>query len=65
MARYLLLWVHGPWIASGLMLVLALRLLLLEDFSMHGDAKRVHWGLHDMAQRAKRLRAAQDQQHRS
>ena len=41
MARYLLLWVHGPWIASSLMLVLALRLLLADDASLQGHG----WGL--------------------
>lgn len=66
-----------PWAVAVAVLLMVTRL--------HGDAKRVHWGLvgsacicfsigclartsvglHDMAQRAKRLRAAQDQQHRS
>ena len=41
MARYLLLWVHGPWIAASLMVILAMRLLLAEDFSLHGHG----WGL--------------------
>ncbi|EAQ68358.1 hypothetical protein SynRS9909_02404 [Synechococcus sp. RS9909] len=41
MARYLLLWVHGPWIASSLMVILALRLLMAEDFGLHGHG----WGL--------------------
>ena len=41
MARYLLLWVHGPWIAASLLVILALRLLLAEDFSVHGHG----WGL--------------------
>ena len=41
MARYLLLWVHGPWVAASLMALLALRLLLAEDFSLHGHG----WGL--------------------
>lgn len=41
MARYLLLWVHGPWVAATLMALLALRLLLAEDFSLHGHG----WGL--------------------
>jgi len=41
MARFLLLWVHGPWIAASLMVILALRLLMAEDFSLHGHG----WGL--------------------
>jgi len=34
-------WVYGPWLAAGLLIVLALRLLLDEDFNLHSHA----WGL--------------------
>ncbi len=36
MPRSLLLWVYGPWAASALVNLIALRLLLAEDFNLHG-----------------------------
>ena len=74
MARFLLLWVHGPWIAAALMATLALRLLLAEDFNLHdhgwgllgsasicfsiGCVCKVSWGL---AQLNRRRQAAEQQ----
>jgi len=34
-------WVYGPWVAASALIVLALRLLLDEDFNLHSHA----WGL--------------------
>ena len=34
-------WVDGPWVAASALIVLALRLLLDEDFNLHSHA----WGL--------------------
>jgi hypothetical protein len=34
-------WVYGPWLVAGLLVVLALRLLLEEDFDLRSSA----WGL--------------------
>ncbi len=34
-------WVYGPWVAAGLLVLLALRLLIDEDFNLHSHA----WGL--------------------
>jgi hypothetical protein len=34
-------WVYGPWVVASLLLILALRLLTEEDFSLHSHA----WGL--------------------
>ena len=34
-------WVYGPWVAAVALVVLALRLLLDEDFDLHSQA----WGL--------------------
>ena len=34
-------WVYGPWVVAGLLVILALRLLLAEDFNLHSHA----WGL--------------------
>ena len=34
-------WVYAPWVASSALIVLALRLLLDEDFNLHSHA----WGL--------------------
>ena len=31
-----LTWVYGPWTAAVVVLLLALRLLVAEDFSLHG-----------------------------
>jgi hypothetical protein len=31
-------WVYGPWLAAGLLVVLALRLLIDEDFNLHSHA---------------------------
>lgn len=31
-----LTWVYGPWTAATIVLLLALRLLVAEDFSLHG-----------------------------
>jgi hypothetical protein len=36
-----LTWVYGPWSAATIVLLLALRLLVDEDFSLHGHG----WGL--------------------
>jgi hypothetical protein len=36
MPRTILLWVYGPWAASILVNLTALRLLLADDFSLHG-----------------------------
>ncbi len=36
MPRTILLWVYGPWAASALVNLTALRLLLAEDVSLHG-----------------------------
>ena len=36
MPRTILLWVYGPWAASVLVNLAALRLLLADDFSQHG-----------------------------
>ncbi|MEB3318288.1 MAG: hypothetical protein VKO39_09155 [Cyanobacteriota bacterium] len=34
-------WVYGPWVAASLLVILALRLLLAEDFALRSNA----WGL--------------------
>lgn len=34
-------WVYGPWVAAALLVLLALRLLIDEDFDLHSHA----WGL--------------------
>jgi hypothetical protein len=34
-------WVYGPWVAAAALALLALRLLLLDDFALHSQA----WGL--------------------
>lgn len=34
-------WVYAPWVAAGSLIVLALRLLMDEDFNLHSHA----WGL--------------------
>ena len=36
-----LTWVYGPWSAATVIFVLALRLLVADDFSLHGHG----WGL--------------------
>ena len=36
MPRTILLWVYGPWAASALVNLTALRLLISDDFSLHG-----------------------------
>lgn len=36
MSRTILLWVYGPWAASALVNLTALRLLISDDFSLHG-----------------------------
>lgn len=36
MPRTILLWVYGPWAASALVNLTALRLLISDDFSTHG-----------------------------
>lgn len=41
MQRSVVGWVYGPWAAASLVLLLAIRLLIAEDFNLHGHG----WGL--------------------
>jgi len=41
MPRGVLVWVYGPWMAACLVMVMAIRLLIDEQFSPHGHG----WGL--------------------
>ncbi|MCX5939114.1 MAG: hypothetical protein NTW02_13165 [Cyanobium sp. LacPavin_0920_WC12_MAG_62_9] len=36
MPRFFLGWVYGPWAASAVVNLAALRLLIADDFSLHG-----------------------------
>jgi hypothetical protein len=36
MPRFFLGWVYGPWAASAVVNLAALRLMLADDFSLHG-----------------------------
>jgi len=34
--RHVVVWVYGPWAAASLVLLIALRLLISDDFNVHG-----------------------------
>ena len=41
LGRFFVGWVYGPWFVASLLVLLAIRLLLDEDFNVHSSA----WGL--------------------